>query len=95
MIPSGRIVKDKENIKDEAQKKDYGKVPKYLQKFNKEREEKAQQKLLDEENKKFPPGTKKMGESERLEMLKELNETKKHLEAEMVKLPISIKTIAI
>lgn len=36
-----------------------------------------------------------MEEEERLAMLKELNETKKVLEAEMVKFPISMKTVAI
>lgn len=35
MIPSGKVMTlDKENIRENA-KKDYGKVPKYLQKFNK------------------------------------------------------------
>ena len=37
MIPTGKI-QDKENIRDQQQQqahKDYGKVPKYLQKFNK------------------------------------------------------------
>jgi len=34
MIPTGKAQdKDKENIKDN-QRKNYGKVPKYLQKFN-------------------------------------------------------------
>lgn len=98
MIPSGRNVnnnvQDKENIKD-AQKKDYGKVPKYLQKFNKEREEKEKQKLIDEENKKCPAGTRKMPEDERIAMLKELQDTKKTLEAEIMKFPISMKTVAI
>lgn len=95
MVPSGRVVvQDKENNKENA-KKDYGKVPKYLQKFNKEREEQQKQKLLDAENKKCPAGTRKMDEEERLAMLKELNETKKVLEAEMVKFPISMKTVAI
>lgn len=39
MIPTGKV-QDKENIKDQQPRKDYGKVPKYLQKFNKEREDK-------------------------------------------------------
>jgi len=38
MIPSGKVISDKENIKENS-RKDYGKVPKYLQKFNKERED--------------------------------------------------------
>lgn len=36
-----------------------------------------------------------MPENERQQMLKELNETKKQLEAEIMKFPISMKTVAI
>jgi len=36
-----------------------------------------------------------MPEEERQAMLKELQETKKHLEAEIMKFPISMKTMAI
>lgn len=93
MIPTGKV-QDKENIKENS-RKDYGKVPKYLQKFNKEREEKEKQKLIDEENKKCPPGTRKMPEDERLKMLDELKETKKQLESEIMKFPISMKTKAV
>lgn len=94
MVPSGRA-QDKENIKQDSQRRDYGKVPKYLQKFNKAREDKEKQKLIDEENKKCPAGTRKMDNEERLSMLKELGETKKQLEAEIMKFPISMKTVAI
>ena len=94
MIPTGKV-QDKENIKEQQPRKDYGKVPKYLQKFNKEREDKEKQKLLDEEAKKCPPGTRRMGEEERVQMLTELKETKKTLEAEIMKFPISMKTKAI
>ena len=92
-MPNGRA-QDKENIKD-APRRNYGKVPKYLQKFNQAREEQAKQKLLDEENKKCPAGTRKMPEKERAKMLQELTETKKHLETEIMKFPISMKTMAI
>ena len=44
---------------------------------------------------KCPPGTKRMAESERLLMLEELNATKKELEQEVMRFPISMKTIAI
>lgn len=93
MIPTGKV-QDKENIKENPHKA-YGKVPKYLQKFNKDREDKEKQKLVDEENKKCPPGTRKMPEDERLKMLDELKETKKHIEGEIMKFPISMKTKAI
>lgn len=93
MLPTGKV-QDKENIKENP-RKDYGKVPKYLQKFNKDREDKEKQRLIDEENKKCPPGTRKMPEEERLKMLDELKETKKNIEAEIMKFPISMKTKAI
>lgn len=48
-----------------ALKKDYGKVPKYLDKFNKKREEAVKQKFIDDENAKLPPGTRLMPEDER------------------------------
>jgi len=42
MIPSGKAA-DKENMKNkENTRKGHGKVPKYLQRFNKEREDKEQ-----------------------------------------------------
>jgi len=42
MMPSGKVA-DKENIKNkENTRKGHGKVPKYLQRFNKEREDKEQ-----------------------------------------------------
>lgn len=50
---------------------------------------------MDEEAKKCPPGTRKMAEEERVQMLSELKETKKTLEAEIMKFPISMKTKAI
>jgi len=56
--------------------RDFGKVPKYLQKFNLQREEQKLQKLEEEEAKKFPPGTRKMGEEERLRLLEDLKKTK-------------------
>lgn len=96
MIPSGRGIKDKENQDVAAvPRKNYGKVPKYLQKFNQERDEKEKQKLIDAENKKMPAGTRKMPEEERVAMLKDLGETKSQLEAEIMKFPISMKTQAI
>jgi hypothetical protein len=73
-------------------RRNYGKVPKYLQKFNQERDEKEKQKAVDAENKKMPAGTRKMPDAERVAMLKELNETKSQLEAEIMKFPISMKT---
>ena len=76
-------------------RKGYGKVPKYLQKFNQEKADKQYQKDIEAENAKCPPGTRKMEENERVDMLKELNQTKYKLEDEIAKFPITMKTMAI
>lgn len=57
--------------------KSYGKVPKYIDKFNKQRDEARQQQLLAEENAKLPPGTRLMPEDERQATLIDLNLAKK------------------
>lgn len=52
-------------------------------------------KQIEEENKKCPAGTRKMPEDERKMMLTELEESKKAVEKELMKFPLSMKTIAI
>jgi hypothetical protein len=52
-------------------------VPKYLQKFNEEKKEQERQRQIESEAKKCPPGTKRMGSAERIELLTELKATKK------------------
>ena len=74
MAPKQR--QNKENIEGAEQRKGYGKVPKYLQKFNKEKEDKQKQKEMDAELAKCPPGTRKMPQEERLAMLEDLKSTK-------------------
>ena len=93
-LPKGHN-KNKENQDQPEQRKGFGKVPKYLQRFNKEKEEQIKQKEIDDEAAKCPPGTRKMPEGERQDMLKELNDTKQKLEAEILKFPVSMKTMAI
>lgn len=44
---------------------------------------------------KCPPGTRKMATGERLRILSDLNETKNQLESELLKFPISMRTMAI
>ena len=55
-----------------AQHKNYGKVPSYLNKYNKQREELAKQRALEEEQAKHPPGTRLMPEDERQATLRDL-----------------------
>lgn len=52
--------------------KNFGKVPKYIQKFKNEKEELRKQKEIEAEIAKCPPGTKRMPDHERLMMLEEL-----------------------
>lgn len=77
------------------QHKAYGKVPKYLKKFNEEKKEKTRQSEIDKENAKCPPGTRKMEDGERKDMLSNLQESKIQIEKDLDKLPISMKTLAI
>ena len=62
-------VKNYHDPNEVQQRKGYGKVPKYLQKFAKEKEEAEAQKAIDAEKAKCPPGTRKMDHDERMEML--------------------------
>ena len=52
-------------------------------------------KELEAEMANCPPGTRRMPENERVEMLEQLQSVKKELEAEAMRFPISMKTIAI
>ena len=63
--------------------KAYGKVPKYLQKYNVEAEELASQRAELQAKKKLPPGMKKMEEAERIATLEQLESTKRELHTMM------------
>jgi hypothetical protein len=78
-----------------AQNKNYGKVPSYLKKYNKEREVKEARKLQMEADKDVPPGCKRMEESERLATLRDLEENKREVNNMLEKLPISMRTQAL
>lgn len=57
--------------------KNYGKVPAYIDKFNKEREDEKVRRHLAEEQAKLPPGTRLMPEDERIQTLEDLMLAKK------------------
>lgn len=44
---------------------------------------------------KAPPGTRRMGDEERKQMIEELTVTKKELQSEIMKFPITMRTMAI
>lgn len=64
---------------DPPENKNFGKVPKYLQKYNEEAKEKADAIAAHKASiiPNQPPGTKLMPEDERLETLKDLEQNKK------------------
>ena len=68
--------------------KNQGKVPNYLKKYDKQREEKKRQLELEAENAKHPPGTRLMPEDERVETLKDLQAAKAATNADLEKLPV-------
>ncbi len=68
--------------------KNYGKVPSYINKYAKEREDAVKQKAIDDEMAKHPPGTRLMPEDERQETLKDLKEAKEETNKQLERLPI-------
>jgi hypothetical protein len=72
-----------------ATHKDYGKVPKYLSKYQKQKEEEVERKRKEEEDAKLPPGTRLMGEEERLKTLEDLNLTKKEVNNMLERMPLA------
>ena len=68
--------------------KNQGKVPTYLNKYAKEREDKRLQAEYDDEMSKHPPGTRLMPEDERVETLKDLKEAQGLTMRELEKLPV-------
>ena len=85
--------------KPQAEKKDFGKVPKYLQKYKADAEVKAQEVAKKKEEaellKHQPAGTKMMAEDQRIEMLKDLNENKKKVTELLAKMPISMASTTV
>jgi hypothetical protein len=73
--------------------KNYGKVPAYIDKFNKEREDERVRRQLAEEQAKLPPGTRLMPEDERVKTLEDLLQAKKQCNNELEKLPVVVKSI--
>ena len=66
-----------------------------MQKFKQVKEEEKKQKEIDKENAKIPAGCRLMGEEERLVMLDDLKKTAKDLESQIMKMPLTMKTMAI
>lgn len=72
--------------------KNYGKVPKYLEKYNVERAAKEEAKEQMRQAAQRPPGTRLLPEDERVKMLESLQETKVELTRALQSMPISMRT---
>jgi hypothetical protein len=68
--------------------KNYGKVPNYLNKFQKQREDEMKRKAQEDEAMKYPPGTRLMGEEERVATLNDLQQAKHETIRALEKLPV-------
>jgi len=60
-----------------------------------EKEEHNRQRAMSRENARAPPGTRRMGDDEKATMVSELEATKKELQMEIMKFPITMRTMAI
>ena len=75
--------------------KDYGKTPEYLEKYKKEAEIKKELIRKYKEEQKYPKGTKLLTEEERLTTLNGLINTKKDIQNQIEKMPITTRTKAV
>jgi len=85
-------VKEKEEM-DFLAKKDYGKIPSYITKRKIEWAEKEEQKRLEADRMKIPPGMKLMSEKERVETLTLLKDNASKLEDALGKMSITSDTL--
>jgi len=100
VVPYPGDIENRENVQNNPggatpRHKEFGKVPKYLQKYNAEAEVLAEKRAELQAKKALPPGMKKMDEAERIETLEQLNSTKRELQSMMNGLPISMRSDAL
>jgi hypothetical protein len=74
--------------------KNFGKIPGYINRYKNDADERIERMRRQEEEAKMPPGTRLMGEEERLQTLQELQETKKDIQNMLERLPIAQRTQA-
>jgi len=88
----------KEVLKQEGSSKpaNYGKVPKYLkERQNELKSEQDELRRLAEMDVDCPPGMRRLPEAERQQMLKQLDENREKVAAEIAKLPFVIDTVGL
>ena len=98
---NSQAIKARAKVEDKKQNqnlpglnKNYGKVPSYINKYNQQREDAAIQRMMEEERSKIPAGTRLMPEEERVETLRDLQESRKEINTALEKLPVVSKTMA-
>ena len=79
----------KNNSKEKAYHKEFGKTPKYLQNMKLEDEKKKEIEKLRKETSKYPKGTRLLSEEERLFTLEKLKQSKNDINQIIEKLPIT------
>ena len=89
-IPQKKYVQKSEI--PEQKHKNFGKVPGYIKKYEKERELEKQEKLRRLEEKKYPKGTKLLSEEERVKTLNALIKSQQEMNEQYQKMPISNKS---
>ena len=73
--------------------KNHGKVPSYINKYNKQAQDRAAAKQAAEEQAKLPPGTRLMPEDERQQTLEDLRLAKEETNRLLEKLPVVAHSI--
>ena len=74
--------------------KNFGKIPGYINKYKYEADERAERLRRMEEESKIPPGTRLMGDEERLSTLADLETTKREIQNMLERLPRAQRTQA-
>ena len=69
-------------------------MPKYIEKFHRQKEEEQERLRQQEEESKVPPGTRLMPESELLKTLEELCDTRKEVNNMLERLPLANQSLA-
>lgn len=69
--------------------RNYGKVPNYIHRIAEHKQMLIEQRKINYEQSKIPPGTRLLSESERLQTLEELEESRKQLNNIMERMPIA------
>ncbi|XP_063726623.1 enkurin domain-containing protein 1-like [Symsagittifera roscoffensis] len=84
--------REKEEQREQSIQQRKGKVPKYLAERKQQWQKEHEMELACQPDPEMPPGHRKMSEAERQKTLRELQESRKELLAELQRLPIAIRS---